>query len=131
MDHKKYDFENDFSLDENQFIEQVMDMFDRNKKKFNKLSDERLKEIKDAAMHLKDSLGGGIRCSFEPLEQIGNAAYIKLVGREIVVRKPRLFLEAVKLANNYEVYPRTDGLVQMNITFYETNLNRKAVDKND
>ena len=60
----------------------------------------------------------GAKISYElhkPYKSIGS---VSVVGRNLVFRKPEWFMKAVELANNFEVYPKTDGTVQMNFTFH-------------
>lgn len=51
----------------------------------------------------------------EPYRSMGS---VQIVGKELIFRKPEWFMKAVTLANNFEVYPKTDGTVQMNFTFH-------------
>lgn len=44
--------------------------------------------------------------------------YVSVVGKKLVFRKPEWFMKAVELSNNFEVYPKTNGTVQMNFTFH-------------
>lgn len=43
---------------------------------------------------------------------------VSVVGKKLVFRKPEWFMKAVELSNNFEVYPKTNGTVQMNFTFH-------------
>ena len=51
----------------------------------------------------------------EPYRSMGS---VQVVGKDLMFRKPEWFMKAVELANNFEVYPKTDGTVQMNFTFH-------------
>ena len=44
--------------------------------------------------------------------------YVSVVGEKLAFRKPEWFMKAVELSNNFEVYPKTNGTVQMNFTFH-------------
>ena len=44
--------------------------------------------------------------------------YVSVVGKKLVFRKLEWFMKAVELSNNFEVYPKTNGTVQMNFTFH-------------
>ena len=44
--------------------------------------------------------------------------YVSVVGKKLAFRKPEWFMKAVELSNNFEVYPKTNGTVQMNFTFH-------------
>jgi len=49
---------------------------------------------------------------------------VTVLGKNIAVLQPGWFASFSKLATNLEIYPRTDGLVQMNLTFY----NKKTIE---
>lgn len=42
---------------------------------------------------------------------------ITIIANEIIVRDIKRFISGLKMAHNFEVYPRTDGNIQMNILF--------------
>lgn len=60
----------------------------------------------------------GANISYELHEPYKSMGSVSVVGRNLVFRKPEWFMKAVELANNFEVYPKTDGTVQMNFTFH-------------
>lgn len=43
---------------------------------------------------------------------------VSIVGKEIMFDNQEWFVTAVKLASNFDVYPKTDGTVQMDFTFH-------------
>lgn len=49
---------------------------------------------------------------------------ISIIGKEIIITSPKMFARVAEMASNFEVYPKTDGTVQMNFTFH--NLTRKV-----
>ncbi len=52
---------------------------------------------------------------YEPYRSMGS---VSVIGKDLTIKKPKWFIKAVELANNFEVYPKTDGTVQMNFTFH-------------
>lgn len=52
---------------------------------------------------------------YAPYNSMGS---VGIVGKNIVFKKPDLFIKAVEQASNFEVYPKTDGTVQINFTFH-------------
>lgn len=44
---------------------------------------------------------------------------LTIVGKKIKFNDTDAFLDAIDLANNFEVYPKTDGTVQMNLAFFD------------
>lgn len=63
-----------------------------------------------------DNINARIWC--EMGELINGYAAIKVEADWIVVREIDKFYAAVKAANNFEIYPTTDGTVRLNITFH-------------
>lgn len=43
---------------------------------------------------------------------------VSVTGSCLLFRNTELFMKAIELASNFEVYPKTDGTVQMNFTFH-------------
>jgi hypothetical protein len=43
---------------------------------------------------------------------------VSVTGKDLLFRKTEWFMKEVELASNFEVYPKTDGTVQMNFTFH-------------
>lgn len=50
-----------------------------------------------------------------PYKSMGS---VSIVGSDLSFRNTGWFMKAVHLASNFEVYPKTDGTVQMNFTFH-------------
>ena len=55
------------------------------------------------------------RALHAPYHSIG---YVSVVGKHLIFRKPEWFMRAVEFSNNFEIYPKTNGTVQMNFTFH-------------
>lgn len=53
--------------------------------------------------------------AFKPYKYMG---VITVIGSPIKITNPELFIKAVGLASNFEVYTKTDGTVQMDFTFH-------------
>lgn len=51
----------------------------------------------------------------EPYKSMG---YVSVTGSSIQFGNTEWFLKAVELASNFEVFPKTDGTVEMNFTFH-------------
>lgn len=51
----------------------------------------------------------------EPYRSMGS---VNVVGKNLTFSKPEWFMVAVKLASNFNVYPKTDGTVRMDFTFH-------------
>lgn len=59
-----------------------------------------------------------IRVTYELHKPYKSMGSVSVIGSCISFRKPEWFMKAVELSNNFEVYPKTDGMVQMNFTFH-------------
>lgn len=65
---------------------------------------------------MKDNKKAKVTCEFnEPFNSMGS---VGVTGRRLNFRKPEWFMKAVELSDNFEVYPKADGTVQMNFTFH-------------
>lgn len=51
----------------------------------------------------------------EPYKSMGS---VTACGKNITFSRPEWFVKAAELATNFEVYPKTDGTVEMNFTFH-------------
>lgn len=60
----------------------------------------------------------GVKVDCELYTPYNSMGYVSVVGKKLVFRKPEWFMKAVELSNNFEVYPKTNGTVQMNFTFH-------------
>lgn len=50
-------------------------------------------------------------------ELIGDRIVLEIVTDEIIVDNLKSFCDSMKIAANFEVYPRTDGTIQFNVVF--------------
>ena len=60
----------------------------------------------------------GVKVSYKlhtPYKSMGS---VSITGKEIVFRRPDWFMAAIKFSNNLDVYPKTDGTMQMDFTFH-------------
>ena len=60
----------------------------------------------------------GAKVSYELYEPYRSMGSVGVTGKDLLFRKPEWFIKVVELANNFEVYPKTNGTIQMNFTFY-------------
>lgn len=61
--------------------------------------------------------GERIKISYEVNQPFISAGSITIVGKNIQIINPKLFVEAARLANTMEVYPKTDSTVQLDFGF--------------
>lgn len=60
----------------------------------------------------------GAKASYKLHEPYKSMGSVSIVSNNLIFRKPKWFLKAVELADNFEVYPKTEGTIQMNFTFH-------------
>lgn len=86
---------------------------------------DKLEMIAAAYDAVKASTGGReVKVSYELNAPYTSMGSISVVGKEIKIVNTKLFTMAVSLASNFEVYTKTDGTVQMDLTFH--NIARKV-----
>ena len=60
----------------------------------------------------------GVSVSYKLHEPYRSMGSVNIIGKNLIFRKPEWFVKAVELSNNFEVYPKVNGTVQMNFTFH-------------
>lgn len=86
---------------------------------------DKLEMIAAAYDAVKASTSGkGVKVSYELNAPYTSMGSISVTGKEIKIVNTKLFTMAVSLASNFEVYTKTDGKVQMDLTFH--NITRKV-----
>lgn len=126
MQNEELDFDTEFMTDEE--VEQMLDSIvamvaeeaDVNDTKTSIVNPYKIQQVlytyKVLKYLVKDIEGAKVSYElYEPYKSMGN---VSVVGKNLVFRKPEWFIKAVELANNFEAYPRTDSMVQMNFTFH-------------
>lgn len=73
----------------------------------------------------------GTRCKVvcelnEPLKSMGS---VSIIGKNIVFKKPEWLMRAVEFASNLDVYPKTDGTVEMDFTFHGVTVPLESIEK--
>ena len=48
-----------------------------------------------------------------------NRFTVSVAGNEIIILRPDEFAQICRTATNFEVYPMTDGTINMNLTFHD------------
>lgn len=100
----------------------VLNVMEAIKKQDNKTSivnPEKVKDISRVYRLLKKATENTkTKVSYTLHEPLRNVGIVSLQGAKLKFNDPRCLCAASKLASNFEVYPRTDGVVQINFTFY-------------
>ena len=62
--------------------------------------------------------GDGIDISVIAHDKFASVGTIRVIGRRFSVTDTQLFAKALRMASNYELYPRLDGALVLALTFY-------------
>jgi len=120
-----YDFDTDYMSEEeiesliNEDVDELAKAIEIDESRTSIINPARLKEIQISYSILKriaKSKGVRIKCDlFEPFNSVG---CISVIGEDIIINQPKWFNYVSNLASNIEVYPKTNGTVQINFTFH-------------
>ena len=81
----------------------------------------RMKEMLHVHKILKESVvGSETYVTYEIDETFMTVACVTITGKIICFKNPDAFFEAVKLADNFEICPKTNGVIDINFSFYGT-----------
>lgn len=62
--------------------------------------------------------GTNAKVSYELHSPYKSMGSVTISGKNLIFRNAKWFMKAVELSANFEVYPKTDGTVEMNFTFH-------------
>ena len=80
---------------------------------------DRYREYVSSIKAIKDSVNAkNTHVSIEQEGQYMSIGNIVILGKEIVPVNSQKFAEALSTASNVHIFPRTDGLVECDITYY-------------
>ena len=78
--------------------------------------EEQVENLCESIKDMVDEKNVKVSCHLhEPLESSG---YISIIGKNISIVNTLNFVSVLTQANNVEIYPKTDGTVQINLMFY-------------
>lgn len=60
----------------------------------------------------------GVKVDYDLHEPYLSMGSVSVIGKNLLCKKPEWFMKAVEFSDNFEVYPKTDGTVQMDFTFH-------------
>lgn len=62
--------------------------------------------------------GSKAKVTYELHKPYKSMGYVSVSGKNLSFKNMKWFLKAVELSSNFEVYPKTNGTIQMNFTFH-------------
>lgn len=115
-----YDEEEFEDLEFESAVDALISFFDFLPKEKVKIIDfERYKLMVQTAVELKNILAdSGLKGELDiEIREMFNIGSVKIKLDELVVMNTKQFSEMISKADNFEIYPRTDGKIQLNISF--------------
>ena len=119
------DFENEFISDEevDETIESLIDLAEeQTEARDNEISIMNPKRVQAVLYTYKIlkylTRGAKTKVTYELNEPCKSMGSVSIIGKELTFSNPEWFMVAVKLSSNFNVYPKTDGTVQMDFTFH-------------
>lgn len=120
-----FDFEEEFMSDEevDEMLESLTDLIDEqaeNEGSRTSITDPKKAQVVLYTYKVLKYLTKGTKAKVtyalnEPYKSMGS---VSVAGKELTFSDSKLFMVAVKLADNFNVYPKTNGTVQMDFTFH-------------
>lgn len=120
-----FDFEKEFMSDEevDEMIESLTDLIEEqaeNEDSRTSITDPKKAQAVLYTYKVLQYLTKGTKAKVtyalnEPYKSMGS---VSVAGKELTFSDSKLFMVAVKLADNFNVYPKTNGTVQMDFTFH-------------
>lgn len=131
MKETPFDFDKDFDSEEEAMISvdevmtKIADVISEDEAGTSVVIPERVKLVEAVYRTMRlIAKGRNVDITYELNAPYTSMGSVSVVGKEIIITNPTLFAKVAVLASNFEVYPKTNGTVQMNFTFH--NLTRKV-----
>lgn len=131
MKETPFDFDKDFGSEEEAMasVDEVMmriaNDVSKDESGTSVVIPERVKQIESAYKTMRlIAKGKNVDITYELNAPYTSMGSVSVTGKEVVITNPALFAKVAEMASNFEVYPKTNGTVQMDFTFH--NLTRKV-----
>jgi len=83
------------------------------------INPKKIRHLLSVHKFLKSAVrGSGVKVTYKLCEPYKNTGSITINGKNITFNKPEQLIKAINASANFEVYPKTNGTVEMNFTFY-------------
>lgn len=133
MKEAPFDFDKEFESEEeamasvDEVIMEIANDVSKDEAGTSVIIPERVKQVETAYKALRlIAKGKNVDVTYELNEPYTSMGSVTVVGKEVIITNPVLLAKVASMASNFEVYPKTNGTVQMNFTFH--NLTRKVGD---
>ena len=83
------------------------------------INPKRVREVLVAHKTLKYlTEGTSTKVAYKLHDEFQSVGTVSVIGKDVTFPHSDWFVRACKLASNIDVYPRTDGLIRLDLTFY-------------
>ena len=80
----------------------------------------KIRDITDSYNLIKRSVSGsGVKVDYHVNAPMVSMGYISIVGKNIKFNNPKVIEKVATLADNFVVYPKTDGTIEIDFTFHD------------
>lgn len=101
------------------FLDAIMNQIEEEESGVSVLNIEKAKCVELSYRSLKPSIGGkGTTVTYELNAPFASMGSVSAVGKEIVVKNPRLLAAVARRAGSFEVYAKRSNVVEMDFTFH-------------
>lgn len=126
MNENEFDFDTEFMSDEE--VEEMLDSFiietlgnkieaDENRTAI--VNPHRVQQVLCTHEILKRlTRGTNAKVVYDLYEPYKSMGIVSVIGSNLMFENTEWLIKAMKLASNFEVYPKTDGTVQIDFTFH-------------
>lgn len=120
-----YDFDMEFTTDEE--VEEMMDsmvaylgdQIVEDEDKISIINPMKIHQVLFTYKVLKYMMKNqDVKISYKLHEPFKSVGYVSVSGKNLIISNIDWFLQIVKYSSNMEVYPKTDGTIQLNFTFH-------------
>jgi len=104
--------------DEYKEIDRIARLIEEEESKIAVVNAEKVNRLMEAYLILKElTRGTGLSVSYKIHEPFKSGGSVSVVGGSMEFKDIKRFMTAVRLASNFEAYPKTDGTVCMTLSF--------------
>lgn len=109
----------DFMSEKN--VDALNKMLEKESTKHKNAKPEKMRQVLYVYYLMKHLVGSrnGARVSYEMCAPYPSMASVSVTGKKILFNKNELFMRAIELSDNFDVYPKTNGTVQIDFTFHK------------
>ncbi len=127
MEDNNYELENDLFIedeaedrieDPEDILLMIAKEFEEQDKKTSMIIPTRVRDVKYTYEIMKNLFAGkDVKVDYDLHEPYKDFGSVTVIGKKIDLNSPKWFLKAAEIASNCDIYPRTDGKIQIDFGF--------------